>query len=500
MRIDRPESLGPAWDRLRAVWSRMRRQYVELGAGMRLAAIAGLLVSLAVVGFLAAPGDQAASSWLYPEHRFAPDDARRLVDRLSARGIAARVVGGRVEVPTGRLTEAYAEIEKAGLSPQSIWDLADAPTEAGFFATASERAHYDQRREEKRIELMIQQVDPSLDLSAFVTIHRSMPRGLARTGSVEVSVFLKVAGDRTIPAATVERIRNVVRGQVFDLSPDGLTLMDNRGTPYAIAGDPAVGLRSQLDARRDDMHARLVDGLNWIPGVRVAVKIEPGSLATVTPDRAAELEPIVADFPPVITVNAPVEAVPGHESRPTEPVEPVEPARAVGKVSVLVLVPSSFYTTFVAERVADHEPTTDDYRAIARKTEESIRQLVEQVVPEDERGTIAIDRIFAPTLARPEAPIADPGGTRRLPDWWPAAAGGGLILAAAALMAAGSRLRAAVQPPRHAGRGRLRRPHFDVDVAEDAGPSERVRELIRRDPAAASGVLRRWIGEGGYET
>jgi flagellar biosynthesis/type III secretory pathway M-ring protein FliF/YscJ len=28
------------------------------------------------------------------------------------------------------------------------------------------------------------------------------------------------------------------------------------------------------------------------------------------------------------------------------------------------------------------------------------------------------------------------------------------------------------------------------------GPSERVRDLVRRDPEAAAGVLQRWIGQG----
>ena len=38
---------------------------------------------------------------------------------------------------------------------------------------------------------------------------------------------------------------------------------------------------------------------------------------------------------------------------------------------------------------------------------------------------------------------------------------------------------------------------FHVDTASEPGPSERVRELVRRNPEAAASVLQRWTGQGG---
>ncbi len=83
---------------------------------------------------------------------------------------------------------------------------------------------------------------------------------------------------------------------------------------------------------------------------------------------------------------------------------------------------------------------------------------------------------------------------RAVATWLPVAAAA--ALAAVGLMALGGGLIAARRPSSRVPRP-VRRDPFEAGVGDDAGPGERVRELIRLDPAAAAGVLHRWIAQGG---
>jgi flagellar biosynthesis/type III secretory pathway M-ring protein FliF/YscJ len=73
---------------------------------------------------------------------------------------------------------------------------------------------------------------------------------------------------------------------------------------------------------------------------------------------------------------------------------------------------------------------------------------------------------------------------------------GAVAAAVAVLMALGSWIQAARRPARliespSAGR------RYREDAADEPGPSERVRELVRRDPEVAASVLQRWATQGG---
>jgi flagellar M-ring protein FliF len=68
------------------------------------------------------------------------------------------------------------------------------------------------------------------------------------------------------------------------------------------------------------------------------------------------------------------------------------------------------------------------------------------------------------------------------------------VLVVLATRIQGARRPARLPEPIH----KTRRYH--ADSASDPGPSERVRELIRRNPEAAASVLQRWTGQGGRLT
>ncbi len=140
------------------------------------------------------------------------------------------------------------------------------------------------------------------------------------------------------------------------------------------------------------------------------------------------------------------------------------------------------------------EPSLDDLRAMAERTEKS----------DPHRGGAAASGFgFVEGGSRHDSrrqgaqPARGPSGRRRLAppvlEW-------GIIGALGAvtsiLVIAGSWLRIArrpSRPPEPAGRSR----RYHVGSALQPSPSERVRELIQRNPEAAASVLQRWVGQGG---
>jgi hypothetical protein len=155
----------------------------------------------------------------------------------------------------------------------------------------------------------------------------------------------------------------------------------------------------------------------------------------------------------------------------------------------VVRVPSSYYKRHYDEVAARGEPSAGDLIAFERKTQASIRSAVAMAVPPDELGEVEVDRIFPS-----EPPAAAPVPRRTVPPlaaWTPVlAVGGGLmVFALAALGRRWRRPASGSAAPR--GSRRVR-----IDAA-GGDPAARVRELVRLDPAAAAGVLQRWIGQAG---
>ncbi len=173
---------------------------------------------------------------------------------------------------------------------------------------------------------------------------------------------------------------------------------------------------------------------------------------------------------------------------------PPEPA-AVEKDEggrLYVYVPRSYY--YLARPQSDHrEPTVEELQQVAAKTKERVeRMLKPPVVPET--WTVDVDTLpdDVPTTRAAALPAgAEP---RRLATDW------GIIGAVAAsvalLLAMGSWIQAARRPvrviePSPAGR------RYREDDPDEPEPSERVRELVRRDPEVAASVLQRWATQGG---
>ena len=152
---------------------------------------------------------------------------------------------------------------------------------------------------------------------------------------------------------------------------------------------------------------------------------------------------------------------------------------------------------------ADRDTSSKNESAAWTWSDDEIKERVARALPKGELGDVAIERVDEPLHVHISTPIAATEPVARTwtkPEWLPYAVAGGALglvaLAAGGGLLVGRRRRPAPRSAEPAGV----RTRFDREDARTArpAPSERVRELVRRDPEAAAGVLQRWIGQGGH--
>lgn len=499
--------------RLRSLGTAARRWLVEAGPLARLALAGGVLGVLALVVLLARQPVPTAGTWLYEGRRFPPDDAARLVRALATKGIAAQSVEGRIEVEPSRLDEALAALEKANLAPRSPEELLEPPPSSGFLPSAANQNERRNRAREKYLEAEIEQIDDGL--SATVQLFRTRKRGaLVPEEKVQMTVVLRVEGGRPVSPGTVERIRVKMLHLEPDLPNDALTVMDSRGQMYLVAGSSEPAEQAHRRAVEAELRGAILEQLDWIPNVRVGVKLETIPVPMAPSEIAASpvlvtTAAVAAPPRPTVAVNAPLDASvpPAAVAMSPEPPMVPEPPKEdtagqapvstepMSRVSVVVRVPSDYYLRHYEAIRGEQTPSPDDLALFVTRTEDSIRSAVALVVPrEDLVARVDVERIFVPGPARPALRTTSP---LRLPEMSrttmaAAAMGAAVVLA----LLAGARWRASRRESRTAmasGASGSRRLRFDAATP----PAERVRDLVRRDPAAAAGVLQSWIGSSG---
>jgi hypothetical protein len=159
----------------------------------------------------------------------------------------------------------------------------------------------------------------------------------------------------------------------------------------------------------------------------------------------------------------------------------------------LIHVPIAHYRHEFRQTGATREPSPDDLMPYVLKTEEIIRSAVAHVVPEAELEELKINKIDATSRVASTPSHAE---SRWPVPWWTPVVAIGVL---GVLGLVGGRLIVARRPAARSAQW-SRRERYDLGEtnAVAPGPSERVRELVRQSPAAAAGVLQRWIGQGGH--
>ncbi len=128
------------------------------------------------------------------------------------------------------------------------------------------------------------------------------------------------------------------------------------------------------------------------------------------------------------------------------------------------------------------------------RTERQIRKAVAMVLAESASWKVDVDIIpDEVSWSRPSVLPNPDDSRRRVLDWGIVGAAGAVlsILAAVGSWIQATRRAARIPEPARATR------RFHADSPSEPRPSERVRELIRRNPEAAASVLARWANQGG---
>jgi len=523
--------------RLRALVDRLRRSVMVRRPSVRWGLALAAALGLSAAGYWAATAlSTTGVRYLASQRRFSTDDLIKVCRALDKGRVEYRVdEQRRVEVAADQFEQADLLVAKLDLGQHSIDEIRSESSIPSIFdwETPGEREQKKELRCERILERLIGQLDGVV--WPLVSVHR--PRSAAwqhPAPKPSAFVYIETDGNRKLSDKTVQSISEILAGYVPDLTPGSIRVMDRRGNKYLDPGDPGLGDSSRNRAREEELSEEIVEKLDWIKGVRVQVQVigprAPVAAVVRTGGNTASGEPgapkhIVTSRPgnatpqsdsggsrPTMVLNQPLALAPEPNSV-TKPSSPGGPASALGSGSplipasavqpdereherggrVLVHVPRSYYY-HVDIRTDDREPSREDLRVMAERTEKQIRTAVGLVIPESGSWKVDVDTIADEvSLFRPVVLPSASDPWRRFSDWRIVGAVGAAV---SILAAVGSWILIIRRPawlPEPVQKGR----RYHADSASEPGPSERVRELIRSNPEAAASVLQRWVGQGG---
>jgi flagellar M-ring protein FliF len=519
-----------AW--VRAQVDRLRRSVMSRRPAVRwsvaLLAVIGLT---SLVYWTAASFTTLGARYLGSSRQFSSDELIKVRTALDKQRLNYRVDDSRrVEVAADQFDQADEVVAKLDFGQRPIGEIREQSYIFSFLDSPSDKENKKQLAQEKIIEGLIGQLDGVV--SSLVSIKSPQTsKWLHANAKPTAFVYVETEGNRQLPYQTAQSISGIVTGYVPDLTPGSITVMDRHGNRYLDSGNPAIGDASRDRAREEDLVKEIVDKLYWIKGVRVQVKVnsprmvEPaaalagaGNLSrqspvtdhpTATKTGAEMLKSEPGGSAPAMSVNQVVTLDP--EPLPTLPAAASVVANGTGANPpaaghsvereqqrkhqpghVLIYVPRSFYINASDIRPNNREPTQAELRVMTERTENQIRTLVDIATSESWKVDIFVlpDELSLNQPANLQSSVA---ARRRVLDWGIV----GTVVAVVSILAAvGSWIQVARRPVSVPGPA-LSTGRFHVDSASESGPSERVRELVRRDPQAAASVLQRWTGQGG---
>ncbi|MGO9465893.1 MAG: hypothetical protein ACLQVF_17265 [Isosphaeraceae bacterium] len=521
-------SPNAAWARLHALVGRLARSLSARHPAIRWGLVLTVVGAFLALGYWAATAFSTVSvRYLASGARFSSEDLIKICRAFDERRITDyRVDDRRVAVSADDFDDAAVLLAKIGVGRHSIEEIRSQPGAMSLlWETSEDRARRDQLERERILEAMIGQ-QSGVVWSLVSLPHARAAAGLRNPPKPSAFVYLETEGDRQLPFRSVQAIPAILRGFEPDLNLHAITVMDRRGHRYLDPSNPSLGDISRNRAREEELSEKILEKLDWIKGVRVLVQVStPHHVATTTgragssstsanPPRPADRSvsgdgnaapgpaaPAPAEGAPAIVVNGPAFLEPEPVAPKPIAAAPVssESAGAAGEPGhesghVLVNVPRSFYYNALVNK-ADHlEPSPEEFQLMAARTETGVKKTVELVLPEQGSWRVDVDTIPDELpLVRPALLPYPAEARRKALDWGIVGAVGAAISILAAVGSWIQVARRSARPPQpEASTARYR-----ADPASDPGPSERVRELVRRNPAAAASVLQRWTVQGG---
>jgi flagellar biosynthesis/type III secretory pathway M-ring protein FliF/YscJ len=509
MRTESSASTASAATRLRDGVARARRWVRGRRSVFRAILIAVVTAALAAVAYMSIPLERDEIVLLYEGRKFSQATARAIEKALLEEKIPCKRSGWSVGVYRSNWSDAMTALDKHGVQPASIEDIEKEPPTFSWTDTPADRLERERWRLERWFKASIEGFDPSIR-SAHVSIERTQ----IHVREWKFSGLVILDTERSPSHKLIRSIQTLLTKRLPGLAPDAVTIGDSSGTFFLEAGNPTLESATRSHAREEDLRDHLIENLSKIvPGVDVVVQVETEAEMQLAPAQPAKVNPPLP-APPAeeVKANSPVSIDP--EPAPVinpEPMPPPAPPQTstttappgVPRANIWVKVPRSYYLRIFRENVPNRSPSADDMAPLHLKTKGLIENAVSVLVPSIERGRVLVDPIpdDLGTSSRVVVPSGAPETARSWPDWVaPAALGLGVGLAMALVLGtAGAGLIAARRPASRPSRTSVR-SGLAVDIPAPSGPvpgpSERVRDLVRRDPEAAAGVLQRWIGSG----
>jgi flagellar M-ring protein FliF len=520
---------------LRAQVDRLGRSVMARRPVVRWSAALLAVVSLTSMMYWAATSFTTLGvRYLVSGRQFSSDDLIKVCSALDKQRLNYRVDDSRrVEVAAEQFDQAADVVAKLQLGQRPLGDIREEFNTFSVLDSPSDKESRKQLGREKLIEGLIGQLDGVV--SSLVSIQRPpTSKFLHANANPKAFVYVETEGNRRLAYQTAQSICGILTGCVPDLTPGSITVMDRHGNRYLDSGNPSIGDASRDRAREEDLVKEILDKLDWIKGVRVQVKVnsprvaEPAAALAVAGNGSRQLPSADhasstktgAEMPrsepggsvPAMSVNQVVTLDPEPLPKPPAPALTVvangtganppvdgrsaehEQQRKHEPGHVLIYVPRSFYINAADIRPDNREPTQAELRLMTDRTENQIKTIVGLVTPSSEPWKIEIltlpDEL---SLNRPVNLQSTIDARRRVLDWGIV----GTVVAVVSILAAvGSWIQVARRPVPMSGPP-LSTRRFHADSASEPGPSERVRELVRRDPEAAASVLQRWTGQGG---
>jgi hypothetical protein len=457
------------------------------------------LLGLAAAGYWAATSMVPTSArYLASGRRFSSEDLNKICRALEAQRIEYRRNDQHmIAVDADQFDQAAALVAKLDVGPRPIDEARDQVNSWSVWLEGPrEREQREKLALEKTFESMIRKLDGVV--WSWVSINRPRIAAWQRSAAKPSAfVYVETEGDRQLPFRVIQSIPDLLVGYERDLI-GSITVMDTRGHRYLDPGNPSLGDISRKRAREEMLSEQILEQLHHIKGVRVQVRVTSPPAAEPAATRAADKPPRsqTEGFPTAIGLNRPVELEP--EPPPSAAVAVASPvASQHEKGKVLINVPRSFYFQAMIDRNDHREPSVEELHKVALRTEKQIKNVVDLFVSESGSWEVVIDTIPDDVpLALPAVLTSAVDPRRKLVDLGILGAVG---LSVGVLIVVTTRIQVARRP------ARLPEPihktrRYHADSASDPGPSERVRELIRRNPEAAASVLQRWTGPGSRMT
>jgi flagellar M-ring protein FliF len=516
-----------ALSRLRGSWVGTRRFVLAQPPMIRAFFALTVLAGFGSIVYLAGqPFSLTAKPYLASGRSFNSDELNRIRHAFEGRlafGIDAQ---RRVQVSADQFDTASALLAKLGLGIRSVEELRNESLAPNFFESDLDKQRRVQLGQEKILETLIDSI-PEITWS-YVKINQSRPTvGLRPIPKVSAFVSVETRDDAKLSYRTVEMIKQIIVNNVNELAPNAVTLMDRKARTYLDAKNTVLQTTSRDRAREEELRQDIFEKLDWIKGIRISVHVEPPPGLEVSEPPAVEsvakatpksVEPHWArkkskrssagkTAPPsqtLVAANTPVDldsVAPGSEESeltvdrpiiPTSPPARHEP-RPRGRIGIEV--PRSFYYhNYMIATSGERKPSPDAIKPSIQQIESKIRESVKMVVPGPrDAWEIRIDMIPDDIPLVQSAEAAQAPETRRKAVGWEVI---GAVVALAVVVSVSAMVRYGRRPePRGSFTSGSQR--FHRDSPGSPAPSERVRELVRRNPQAAASVLQRWIGQGG---